>query len=358
MKLIEMHERESNIELMRCVLMFMIVGLHVIGLGILWVDTPVVYGQSNYFQSNFLESFFVMSVNCFVLISGYFGIRATFSKFLKFYFPIWFYSVSLYLILSIYLGFNWKSLFFYMLPFLSGKYWFVKIYILLFLISPLLNKILADITKRQLKKIIVFGLFIFVLIPSISPFSLTNDRGFGIVNFIMLYFIGFYIKNFHNSSINKYFYLWGYILSSLLIFSSNLLSAKYLSYNHGWMSRFYAYDFILVYCSAILFFLFFKSYGYKSKTVNKVSPLVFLVYIIHEHPSVREVLYKILHCEQYYKSEFWVLHTLQCMILIFITSIILEFVRRSVFSKLEDFIISGLNKKYLKMKLYFQNESE
>jgi surface polysaccharide O-acyltransferase-like enzyme len=73
--------RQSNFELLRGVLMFMVVGLHVTGLGLLWRDSPTPLGSINFISGNLIESFFSMAVNCFVLISGYWGIRASFKNY-------------------------------------------------------------------------------------------------------------------------------------------------------------------------------------------------------------------------------------------------------------------------------------
>jgi surface polysaccharide O-acyltransferase-like enzyme len=338
--------RQSNFELLRGVLMFMVVGLHVIGLGILSSNSPISFQETNFITGNLVESFFVVAVNCFILISGYWGIRASFKKLLALCIPVLFYSVMLHSTIEYFnSNFNLKSFLGYFVP----QYWFVKSYILLFLLSPLLNKILVNIQKRELEFILLIGVFLFVMLP--SSFSLIpNDRGFGIFNFSLLYMVGYYLRNFWNKNIHKSFYISIYVLSCLCIFMLNYLTAKYMNYNKGWMSRFYAYDTCLVYMGAISLFLCFKSFNIRKAIINKLSPSFFYIYIIHENPSVRNILYEKLDCPQYYNSSYWIFHTLFSCIVIFFGCLIIDVIRRLLFSTVENNLINILDIKYQKIK--------
>jgi surface polysaccharide O-acyltransferase-like enzyme len=344
--------RQSNFELLRGVLMFMVIGFHVIGRGILDKDSPVPIGSTNYFNGNLLESFFVMAVDCFILISGYWGIRASFKKLLTLYLPILFYSIILYLIIG-YLNsdFDLNSFLYFCIPFTSAKWWFVAQYILLFLFSPLLNKILTNIKKRELESALLIGGFLFVLLPTFTPFSLTrHDRGFGIINFILLYLVGYYLRHFWNKNLRRYTYLVSYVLSCACVFTFNYLAAKYLNHNRGWASKFYGYDTLFVYSSAISFFMYFKSLNIKSSTINKLSPSFFYIYIIHEHSSVREVLYEKLGCPNYYDSPYLIFHALFSCVIIFAGCLIIDLLRRFLFSKIEGKLVSALDVWYQKGK--------
>lgn len=346
--------RESNIELLRCVLMFMVIGLHIVGNGVLDNTNPIAYGRLNFFMGHFLESFFIMAVCCYVLISGYFGIRSNFKKLLTLYLPILFYSILFLFIIKYLFGlqFGLRDIV-YFFPFLSTQYWFVTSYILLFLIAPLLNIILKSLTKFQLQGVLIICGLLFVLIPTFTPFTLTHDRGFGIINFIVLYFLGFYLRNYFNiKNKGSNVYTLAYIGICVLLFLINILFAKYLGYNKGWQNKFYGYDTIFVYISAISFFLIFNSLDFKSLAITKIAPLVFYIYIIHEHPLVREVLYsQILNSPHYYYLNTWILNTFFCMILVFISCLLIEFLRRYLLGGLENKFIEKLNCSYLRMKV-------
>lgn len=88
-----MKERESNIELLRGVLMFMIVCVHLTGNGVLNGDNPIAVGNTNWVYANIIDGLFYCCVNTFVLITGYFGLRASFKKYISLDIPVIMYSL-------------------------------------------------------------------------------------------------------------------------------------------------------------------------------------------------------------------------------------------------------------------------
>jgi surface polysaccharide O-acyltransferase-like enzyme len=340
--------RDSNIELLRIVLMFMIVVMHVIVHGgILSNVKPTAFDGPRFIMGHFIVSFFVMAVDCFVLISGFYGIRISIEKILRLYLPILFYSIVLFISASF--VYNKKLIISdasYLLPFLSNKYWFVTYYLLLTLFSPLLNKILMNITKHQLQHIIIIGLFLFVIVPSLTPFSLTGDRGFGIINFILLYFIGNYLKKYYQFKIFNYVdgggggYLLIYLLSSACMFAMSLFFKKYFNYDCGYDNRFYAYDSIFCYCSAIAMFLFFKSINIKLKLINWMAGYMFCIYLIHEHPLIRKYIFNgVLRNRIFIPNEYLVLRFILSCVIIFTSCLVIEIIRSLLMRNIESYLI-------------------
>ena len=94
--------RKANLELLRIVLMIGIVFGH----GFLWggVQDKLVFPSALYCIVRVLHTIEIPSVNCFVMLSGYFLITAEFkiSRILKFWLQVIFYSVVLYLLLAIF----------------------------------------------------------------------------------------------------------------------------------------------------------------------------------------------------------------------------------------------------------------
>lgn len=75
-----MKGRESNLEALRIVSMLMVVLVHIDGASL---GLPYIKGEFSALTSRDLwrlivESFTIIGVNCFTLISGYFGIRLRF----------------------------------------------------------------------------------------------------------------------------------------------------------------------------------------------------------------------------------------------------------------------------------------
>ncbi len=81
-------------------------------------------------------------------------------------------------------------------PILTYEYWFIVMYILLLLISPLLNIIINNIKQEEYKTLIKLALFVFSIIPSINIFGdeFGTNSGYSLIWFVVLYFIGAYLK--------------------------------------------------------------------------------------------------------------------------------------------------------------------
>lgn len=67
--------RQSNFELLRIISMFMIVGLHYFNGSMGGALAEIDNSSPNYYVAFLFESLFIVSVGCFILITGYFSIN-------------------------------------------------------------------------------------------------------------------------------------------------------------------------------------------------------------------------------------------------------------------------------------------
>lgn len=65
-----MNNRRSEIELLRIILMFMIISLHLIGHGGLFSNVEI--GSKNFYILNIIHGLSVVAVNCFIIVFCYF----------------------------------------------------------------------------------------------------------------------------------------------------------------------------------------------------------------------------------------------------------------------------------------------
>ena len=138
-------------------------------------------------------------MNCYVLISGYFLVKSKFKwkKVIQLWFETLFYSVFIYIVIVV-LGLKEidikgiiKSLF----PILTKQYWFINIYLVMYILSPFINKLINSLDKKEYQKLIMILLICFSII-SILPdaYTLDTSHGYGIIWFICLYLIAGYIR--------------------------------------------------------------------------------------------------------------------------------------------------------------------
>lgn len=151
-----------GIELLRIVAMMMVVGLHYLNFGgILWseavMNRRIAWG---------IEAFLFVAVNCYVLISGYFLVKAKnfhWSKVGALWAHTAFYALLFTLAAIVYTGkWNLAGIVHSLLPIRYTMYWFVTAYMGMYILSPYLSRLACHLEKNEYKKflMILTGLFV------------------------------------------------------------------------------------------------------------------------------------------------------------------------------------------------------
>lgn len=344
-------ERESSFELLRILAIIGIIGSHFLGHGgALFYLKP---NQPNFYFANIFESFFNVAVNCFIIISGYFTIKAKFKRLLELELQVLFYSLIITIIFwSLHIvRFSFKELILYAIPLLSIRWWFITVYVALVLLSPFLNIFINNITKHQHFKLLVLLFFMFPVYSTIFPNSLDNTLGFNIINFIFLYFIGAYIKKSNIKWSNKKAFIIFILSTFCILFSTVILSIK----THNLNNHFYSYNNIFIIFQSFSLFMLFKNFTFHSKIINGISPLVFGIYLIDDHIYIRNYIYtKIFHTIQFNSSNLFVIYTICSILIIFIVCLTIEYLRSLLFkitiSKiLNNKIVNYFDDKFIKI---------
>ena len=326
--------RNSGIELLRISLMFLIVIHHLIVHGSYLVhveDLPVNFAT---YQKLFFEAFVLFPVDCFVFISGFYGIKLNLKKTFSLWFQCVVYSISITCFFCIFyygirfIGFNGlvKSLF----PITFSVWWFITCYFFLMLLSPALNLFIEKASKQMLQYVIIIGIVLNCGVSFITKSGCLGGSGSTLVNFIFIYFIGRYFKihqEFITFSRVKLFLL--YLLSCLTIAGISMLSEVYFSCKGIW--HLYQFNNPIIIFEAICMFYFFKSFHFQSSYVNKIGSMVFAVYLIHDNSFVRNWLYaRVLKIDNYSGGSYYLLYLLLFALIIFTVSILIELVREKL----------------------------
>lgn len=270
------------------------------------VNDQLVPGTPNWFLGNLLYPLSLVAVNCFVLLSGYFQCTSRFK--LKRVASVWvqslFYSVVLYVTVSLYLGnFSITDLVKRVFVVVTEQYWFVTAYLLMYMVSPFLNSMIAAMGKRLhfLCCCVLLGIFCVAHnLAYIYDFG-DVDGGYTFLWFCILYIVAAYIRLYvpvetkHRSrgllvygccalGVGIARFVAHYVTTAL--FGTPMLT-----------SFFYSYNSILVVPASIGLFMAMRTVkvGVKAaKAVSFFAPLAFGVYLIHDHPAVRPALWSIL----------------------------------------------------------------
>lgn len=344
--------RQSNFELMRIISMFMILVWHIIIFKYLLVDTTGTIRLI----IDALKSFCNVHVNSFALVLGYFQCNKNMkiTKMISIVNASWFYRI-IFTIISILLGLStlsalniFKNCF---IISLQGEYWFIACYLVTYCLSPFLNKLIKTLSKQQMQILLIILFILFSIIPTISNqnFNSTN-QGYSATHFIFLYFIGAYIKMynpkqshwFKKMSTKKYrISLIGiFFLCYFINFAMHIAAGKLLMMGTGLkheigsilQSAFWAYDNPFIIIESIAYFLIFSTLTLKSNIINKISSTTIGIYLIHDNPFIKILLYnKIMVLSEKTISNWtifpWIIGW---AILIFITCSIIEMIRQKI----------------------------
>jgi len=214
-------QRQSNFELLLIVCMLMVIATHA-KLG----GTPEI-SQAD-IQANpslsflwvLINQILVICVDVFVMISGWFGIKASWKGVGKLLFQVLFIALLCTLVCA---ALGVKVLNGMTLACLVGAgYWFVPAYLVLYAISPALNMFIEEASQKTYINVLILFFaceFIYGYLFTMGIF----DRGFSPMSFVGLYLLAAYIRKYPNklTTLSKGwdFAIWfGITILSVLIF--------------------------------------------------------------------------------------------------------------------------------------------
>lgn len=233
------------------------------------------------------EALAIVGVNVFILISGYFGIKARVKGIVSLLFQAFFYTVGVYSTLVL-LGlepFNLSEFAGSLMPLNRKAEWFLPTYLSLMIFSPLLNALAQRTSEPELRRyLLLFFLVEFVL-------GFINDQlevkdGYSLFAFSGIYLIGRYLRLYPQrlERWSGWTFLLGYLgltfAQSLALFlyaygTEQSIVASPLAY------KFMSYVSPINILAAILLFLAFSRIKAQSAAVNWIGSSTLAVYLIH-----------------------------------------------------------------------------
>ena len=189
-------ERNSNFELLRIIAMFEIVIWHIIIHGKV-IDTA---NPALSFILRIILFICITHVNSFAMISGYFQYDKKFKpkKIILLILTLFFYNFIINLIffkMGI-TSIGLFDLFMRMSPLASNNYWFLTSYIILYLISPFINRLINSLNKKEHLFLIFTLSFIYFLLPILSIGYFNTPNGYTPIQLLIFYIIGSYVNKY------------------------------------------------------------------------------------------------------------------------------------------------------------------
>ena len=289
--------RQSNIELLRIIAMFMILVIHA---NMISLTRPVSMDFHNSpiptITRYFIESLGIVGVDIFVMISGWFLVKTRTKSFLSIGFQIIMLWGGAYLVF-LSAGKAELSVKNVMEVIMFTRWdWFVKSYVILMIIAPVLNTFVKNSTER-LQRNVLLGFFAF---SSTYGWLGGANRffvdGYGPLLFIGLYLLSHYVHCIVESqcalgrikklfSFNKIYDL---LIFFICITMNTLIGISGLYMGVNIYGKVYAYTNPITIIAALYLLLFFSKIEMKSnRIVNVLAAGSFAVYLLHSQVDIR-----------------------------------------------------------------------
>lgn len=235
--------------------------------------------------------------------------------------------------------------------------WFIMCYLLMYAIHPLLNMIIEKQSKKTNLSYSIAFITLYMFIGFIKKGSYYYST---LIGFIGIYFIVAFLKKYMLNTISNKKY--NYIALCIGIvgwigfnFSINILGTYGSFFQHKMKHWSYIMN-PLFFLVAFSLFNLFRQLNFKSKTINYLSSLTLLIYIIHVNPFIQCYLKIVLFNNIYttYTYKYVVLWIVLFGIILFLltvaAAIIYNKILQPIIHKLANKIIFILTKIYLKVE--------
>lgn len=264
--------------------MLMVLSLHA---DFLSIGTPLkmdfLNDGPNAWARTVFESFSIVSVNIFVLISGWFGIRTTIKGVAKYLFQCLYFTMGIWFIFILIGSADVFPSFLYNFFFCYYEYWFVRSYLLLYLLAPMLNQFIKTSSKR-VAGFVISSFLLFQIIYGFTCWDPTLNRGYSTISFIWLYLLARFIKQYNLLEKAKILN-WSIIMICCIILNSVLFYIVTV-YEINLLSV-YAYNNpVIILQSVSILVIFSKIQFGVNSLINWISISCFAVYLGHINPYI------------------------------------------------------------------------
>lgn len=282
--------RQSNFELLRIVAMLLVLTVHA-GFYSLGMPTEAT-GSLACLTRIFFQSVSVIAVLLFVLISGWFGIRTKVRSVLRFVSQCLFYSVILFLVMLC-LGkakFDWKSIQNVLL--FVNSFWFVKAYLMLMILAPILNAFVDSVEERPFRWMLV-AFFVFQSIYGwLTTGAVWLERGYSVMSFIGLYMLGRYVRLYPSSAFEMprkldMLIYWAIVIVQTLVLYWMIRTGC----SNDTLDKVFRLTSPIVIAEALYLMLYFSKLNFQNKFVNWMAGSCFAVFLIQQNPYFGKPVY-------------------------------------------------------------------
>lgn len=325
-------ERNSNLELLRIVSILLIVAMHVCGYAASKGDLSI----ANTFVRYFIGSIGNLGVSCFVLISGYFGVKFSWKKLV--YISL---LTTVYACLASFCneGFTVSRDFIMMLTVVPRYFnWYITCYIILMMVSGYLNFFCESLDRKSYRKLLIALFVMMSVLPMMVSATETVEIRSGqcFSYFIYTYLIGRYIRLHHDSTCP----LWkpSLVVAGLVLFMWMFNVATLYIPGLGQIPITSNYSPTIIIASVASLYLF-KSFTFRSRTINYISASVLAIYLLD---WMKPTIDRYIEVYQHTKDPDFIVYLIVEVCAIAIVALVIDKIRIHLLYKPEAWITNKL----------------
>lgn len=323
--------RHSGIELLRLIAMLMVLMLHAnfLSFGIPSAEDV----QSNPISTVgriFAEHICIVAVNVYVLISGWFGIHPKIKSVVNLLLQVFTYSAIGLLVCFLFDRTTFSRGMFSEILLIGKPYWFVVSYLLLYILSPVLNSFI-ELSKPSTVKKILISFFSFETLYGFIFGQGGFEGGYSTMSFIGLYLLARHLrvngsKILHLSKIA--------CISSYLFISMIMTIIATIGYllGHGSIGYYMIrYNNPIVIISSLFLFLAFTQLNFKNCFVNHFGSFALAVYLIHNNPHIFPYYRNaVIYLKESFEGSLGIFLVIVFVLLVMISSLFIEKIRLAI----------------------------
>jgi hypothetical protein len=323
--------RDSNMELLRIVAMLLVMTVHASYRALPRPDDMAVaiHPLSVFLQLSTI-CFTVIGVDVFVMLSGWYGIRPRVLRLGELLFQILFFGLLCLGIEYAVSGQVPPKAVTSVLILNDDNYWFVKTYLALYLLAPVLNAFVEIASRRQFEQVLI-GLFGFQFVFGWVFDATTWLRaGYSLPSFVCLYLLARYMR------VHRPWFTQFNLKTDLAVYlgSSAFLAVSTFTLRHFNLGGFlYFYNSPLVILGAAYLLLFFSKLSFQSRLVNWIAVSALAIYLLHSNCYLSKYYdHTILNWFLNEPRHVLVFNTAWLIICVFAVSILIDKVRIALWS--------------------------
>lgn len=306
-----MENRKLNFEVLRILSMVMITSFHYCIHG----NSEMIFSSKfsiNQVLSYIIGSWGIVGVTCFFMISSWFLIeqkRFSAKKWIQLYGKITIFEIIC-MLCSKMLGEKITILGIINIIFtpINNTYWYVTSYMLFIVLIPYLNKIVRNISEKNLRFLTYMTLFVNFVLTPLYKYLGGNTPTFTLLFAISLFLLTTCIKlEIINVKVNRKIVIGSFVGVGMLLCSLSIVG----DVTHVVTIKKHIYDLVDIFSPipiilGIILFTYFKDKNiivnnYIKKVILNISKCTFGVYLFHENPLFRYLIWdKIFRVDKYY----------------------------------------------------------